>query len=140
MDLGKFLQRDLLLRTTVTMIKTQAHLPEICKTRDQCSLKKKMLTNTETLRSFSSIEPTVTGKLRLFYLLTLSWTTVLKVSLMVNHLALNALVTSAIHALNLWSILKLMMLTLAVMTAKSTAHGLRVSTLESIEIKLSSTP
>lgn len=89
-DNGKFHPKDLSLKTIATMIKTQDLLPEICKTRDLFSSKKKMLTNTETSRNFFSIEPTVTGKLRLFSPHILSWTTDLKDSQMDYHPALNA--------------------------------------------------
>jgi hypothetical protein len=62
-----------------------------------------------------------------------------KVSQMVYHLALNAWAINATLATNLWSSPRPMMPTLAVMIAKLTANGLKVSTPESTEIKKSST-
>ena len=139
-DNGKFHLKDLSLKTIATTIKTQDLLPETCKTRDLFLSKKKMLTNIETSRSFFSIEPTVTGKLKLFFPHTLSWITDLKVSQMVYHPAVSAWEINATLAINLWSSPRPLMPTPAVMIAKWMDPGLKESTLESTEINKSSTP
>ena len=139
-DHGKFHLKDSSLKMTVTTIKTRDLLPETCKIKVLFSLKKKMLTNIETSRSFYSTEPMETGKSRLFFHLTLSWIMDLKVSQMVYHPAPSALETNATLALNQWSFPRPSMPTPAVMTAKLTDHGSKVSTPESTEIKKSSTP
>lgn len=140
MENGKFHQRDSLLKMIAMTIKTQDHHPEICKTKDLYLSKKKMLTSIEALRNFSSIEPMVTGKSKLFSHLTLLEMMELKDSQMVHQIALNALEINVTLATNLLSTPKPSMIAHAVMIAKLMDHGLQVSTPESIEIKKSLTP
>lgn len=119
------------------MIRPLAPPPATCKTRAQCLSLRRMCPSIAVSNSCSSTALTPTGRSDLFSHLTLSWTTVPKVSLMAALTAQPALVTNATHAPCPWHTPRLTMLMFVDTPAKLTANGNKVCSLAFTEIMTS---
>ena len=137
-DPGKFLQRDLWLKTIAMMTKTQDLLKEIWVIRDLFTWRKKMLISTEALKSSSSTELTATGKSRQSFLPIASWIMELRASQMDPAAAQSVLVLNATHVPNLRSTQRHTMLHPADMMPSHTVIGFKEFIPESTEISKSS--